>query len=59
MKILRVIPYLLVIIIILFLIGALFLPSTSHVERLIILNVPSDTFYALVVDYNNYRDWNP
>ncbi|MBN1406503.1 MAG: SRPBCC family protein [Calditrichaceae bacterium] len=59
MKILKGILFFLVVLIILFLAVALFLPSTSHVERSITINLPADSIYALVVDYNYYQDWNP
>ncbi len=59
MKFLKGILYSLTIIIILFPVVALFLPSTSYVERSITINIPSDTVFTLVVDYNYYQDWNP
>ena len=48
-----------VVIIVLFLGIALFLPSTSYVERSTTINVPADSIFAIVVDYNYYREWNP
>jgi len=58
-KALKGILYFLVSVIILILVAGLFLPITSHVERSITVNVPADSVYALVVNYNYYRDWNP
>ena len=59
MKILKGILLVFVVLIILFLLVGLFLPSTSHVERSITISVPTDSVYALVADYNYYQDWNP
>jgi hypothetical protein len=59
MKILRIILIIIAVIIVLFLGIALFLPSTSHVERSTIINVPTDSIFSIVVNYNYYREWNP
>lgn len=59
MRILRIIFVVVAVIIVLFLGSGLFLPATSHVERSVTINVPVDSVFAVVVEYNYYREWNP
>ena len=37
----------------------LFLPSSFHVERSIVINMPVDSVFKQVNDFNNYAQWNP
>lgn len=59
MKALRTILYVIIGIVALFLIIALFLPSQARVERTIVIEKPTSTVYGLIVDFNNYKKWNP
>lgn len=43
----------------LFLVIALFLPSTYHVERSVVIQEPVDKVYAHVGNLNHWADWNP
>ncbi len=47
------------IVIVLFLLVALFLPSQYHVERSIVINQPVHKVYPNVADLNNWIAWNP
>lgn len=46
-------------IIIVFLLAALFLPSTYHVERSIVIHQSVDKVYPQVANLNNWSQWNP
>ena len=46
-------------VIVVFLLTALFLPSTYHVERSIVINQPVDKVYPQVANLNNWTKWNP
>ncbi|MBK8944537.1 MAG: SRPBCC family protein [Ignavibacteriae bacterium] len=59
MKILKIIFKILLVIIVLFLVVALFLPSEYKVERNIEINKPASVVFNYVSDFNNFRDWNP
>lgn len=59
MKILKIILIAVVAIFILFLGVGLFLPFTSYVKCSITINIPADSVFALVVDYNYYHEWDP
>ncbi len=59
MKILRKISLAIVAIIVLFFVVAIFLPSEYKVERSIEINLPADSIYNYVADFNNFQAWNP
>ncbi|RMD51070.1 MAG: hypothetical protein D6830_01255 [Ignavibacteria bacterium] len=59
MKALKTILYIIIGIVALFLIIALFLPSQVRVERSIVIEKPAAKVYNLVIDFNNYKKWNP
>lgn len=46
-------------IVVVFLLAALLLPSTYHVERSIVINEPVDKVYPQVANLNNWVLWNP
>jgi len=47
------------IIIVLFLLAGLFLPSSYHVERSIVISEPVEKVYPQVANLNNWMRWNP
>lgn len=38
---------------------ALFLPSSYHLERSIVINKPPEVVFGQVADFNNWKAWNP
>jgi hypothetical protein len=59
MKALKATLYIIIGIVTLFLIIALFLPSHSRVERTIVINQSAPVLFNYVLDFNNYKKWNP
>jgi hypothetical protein len=59
MKVLKNISLIIIAIIVLFLVVAIFLPSTYKVERSAEINWPADSVYNYVADFNNFQAWNP
>ena len=59
MRIIKGILYVLAGLLALILIIGLFLPSSFHVERSIVINMPVDSVFKQVNDFNNYAQWNP
>ena len=59
MKILKIIGFALLGLIALFLIVALFLPSTMHIERSIVIEKPVNEVYSKVADLTTFGKWNP
>ena len=46
-------------VVVLFLMVALFLPSTYHVERSVVIRQPVEKVYTQVSNLNYWADWNP
>ena len=59
MKIIKGIFYFLIALVVLILIIGLFLPSSFNVERSVVINMPVDSVFKQVDDFNNYAQWNP
>ena len=59
MKVLKNIFIVLIVLVAIFLIVALFLPSTVSVQRSIEVNKPSNVVYSYVADFNNFDYWSP
>lgn len=59
MKVLKTILIILVALVALILLVAAFLPSSYHVERSTIINMPVDSAFIQVNDFNHYSAWNP
>lgn len=39
--------------------GGFLLPSTAHVERSIVINVPQDQVFAVINSFERFNDWSP
>lgn len=59
MKAIRIISLVLSSLLILFMAGAIFLPSTIKIERSIEIDRPVEEVYPYVADYANWPAWNP
>lgn len=59
MKALKIIGIILLILIALFLVVALFLPSKSYMEESIVINKPASLVYKQVNDFRNWEAWSP
>ena len=59
MKILKKILVGVFAIVILFLLAALFMPATYHVERSVVIQQPVEKVYSQVSNLNAWADWNP
>lgn len=59
MKILKGIFYAILVIIVLFFVVAIFLPSEYKVERSTDIDAPIENVYGYVADFNNFYAWNP
>src|SRR5687768_14874946 len=59
MKILKIIGFVLLGLVVLFLIVAIFLPKTIHIERSIVIDKPVNEVYAKVADFKTFGQWSP
>jgi len=59
MKALKIIGVILAILVALFLIVALFLPSKIHMEKSLVINKPASLVYKQVNNYHNWSAWSP
>lgn len=59
MKILKIILGIVVVLILIFLIGGLFLPKTYAVSRSAVIDAPDSVIYNNIADYNKFLQWNP
>lgn len=59
MKILKIIGIVFLVIVVLFIIVGLFLPSKSYVERSVFIVAPSDAIYEEVNNITRFNKWSP
>jgi effector-binding domain-containing protein len=59
MKALKIIGIILLILVAIFLIVALFLPSTTYMEESIVINKPASLIYKQVNNFRNWAAWSP
>lgn len=59
MKFLKVLTGIIVVLILIFLIGGLFLPKSYSVSRTVTINAPDSIIYRNIADFNQFYKWNP
>ena len=59
MKILKVLLGIIVVLLIIFFVGGMFLPKTYAVNRTAVINAPDSVIYKNIADFNEFYKWNP
>ncbi|MCF8302087.1 MAG: SRPBCC family protein [Bacteroidales bacterium] len=59
MKALRVIGIIILILVVIVLVGALFMPKEYHIERSVTVEASAPKIYMEVVNFKNWTDWSP
>jgi hypothetical protein len=59
MKFLKILSGIIIVLVILFFIGGLFLPKTYSIKRETVINAPDSVVYNNIADFNNFLKWNP
>ena len=59
MKLLKVLLYLVLALVLVFVIGGYLLPGTSHVERSITIDRPATQVYTMLNSFKRFNEWSP
>ena len=59
MKVLKTLLMGLILLVVVFVVLALFLPDTAHVERSIFVKAPPEAVFDLVDDFESFNRWSP
>lgn len=59
MKLLKILVGIIVILVLIFFVGGLFLPKNYSVNRTIVINAPDSVIYKNIADFNEFTQWNP
>jgi hypothetical protein len=59
MKFLKILIGIILVLVIIFFVGGLFLPKTYSVSRSTVINAPDSLIYKNIADFNEFSKWNP